>query len=178
MKKHRKIAYSSILTALAVVLLYIAGLLPAGRIAGSAIAALAIAACVIECGLAAGCAVYAVSSLTAALLVPDKLVVFLYIAGFGLYAVLKSLIERMHNLKLEFLFKFAVFNVILVSGYYGAVFLNRFLRLIPEFEASGILYIIALGAANLLFLVYDIGLSRLIGFYTARIQNKRKSGSL
>ena len=169
-KSTRRLTVSAMMTALSVVFLYLACVFPTGQLGFTAVASLFGIAAVVECGVVSGIFVYAGTSVLGLLLLPAKSMVYLYIIFFGLYPVLKSLIERIGKLALEWVLKLALFNASLSVLW----FLLRELAL-PEsaFSYSPIL-VYALG--NPVFILYDIGLTRLIAVYIARISKRIKRG--
>lgn len=161
-----KVAYPAILGALALVLVYLGSIAPTGSWGIVAAAGLLPGLAVISVGLKAGLLCWAGVSLLAFLLVPDKFCVLLFGALFGLYPVVKSLVEGLRRKPLEYLLKLAFFNAAFTLVYLtmaGAVAAS-----LPEAlgGSAWVLY----GAANVVFLLYDYGFSRLIGLYIARVQ--------
>lgn len=160
------VAYPAILGALSLLLVYIGSIAPTGSWGIVAAAGLLPAAAVISVGLKAGLLCWAGVSLLAFLLVPDKFCVLLFGALFGLYPIVKSLVERLRRKPVEYLLKLAFFNAaftLICLTMTGAVAAS-----LPQAlgGSAWVLY----GAANVVFIVYDYGFSKLIGLYIARIQ--------
>lgn len=173
MKKRGKAIYITlpgILAALSLLFLYLSSLLPTGRWAVAAVAGLFPAAAVLTTGLWGGTACYAAAGLLGLLLVPDRLIALLYLLFFGAYPVVKSLLERIRPLWLGVLGKFAFFNGILTVFWLG--FSSLFLPALPELFKARIwlLYL----AGNLVFGVYDLGLTKLISYYGERLSKAIK----
>lgn len=158
---------SAMLTALTVVTLYIACIFPAQRMSLPAIASLFVAAAVAEGRIYAGLGVYGAGTLLGLLLLPDKMPVLLFAFFFGLYPVVKSLAEQLRRRWVELLPKLAFFNLafLLLWLLFSAVFVGGLFTL-P-------LYLL-LPLLNVVFLLYDFGLSRLIAFYMSRISGHIK----
>ena len=98
------------------------------------------------------------------LLVPDKANALLYLLFFGLWPMLKSLLERIPARPLEWLCKLAVFNAVLSLFWFGLH--SLFLPFLPEtLQAPWMVY----AAGNAAFVIYDVGFSKLISFYVARV---------
>lgn len=160
-----KVAYPAILGALALVLVYIASIAPTGNWGIVAVAGLLPAAAVISVGLKAGFLCWAGVSILAFLLIPEKFCVLLFGALFGLYPMVKSLIERLRRLPLEYLLKLIFFNAALTVLY--QVMRAAVLQSLPEaLSTVWLLYLVG----NVVFLIYDFGFSKLIAVYIARIQ--------
>lgn len=158
-------ALGGVLAALSLLLLYLATLMPTGRIGMVAVAGLVPAAGVVSGGLAVGFLCYGAAGLLALLLLPDKGCALLYAIFFGLYPMVKSAIERVRKLPLELLLKLAFFNVVLAILLFG--FSSILFPFLPEFLHSP-LPIFLVG--NVVFLLYDFGFSKLITYYATRIR--------
>lgn len=160
-----KVAYPAVLGALALALIYIGSIAPTGNWGIVAVAGLLPAAAVISVGLKAGFLCWAGVSILAFLLIPEKFCVLLFGVLFGLYPMIKALIERLRKLPLEYLLKLAFFNAALTVLY--LVMRTAVLQSLPEaLSAAWLLYL----AGNIVFLIYDFGFSKLIAVYIARIQ--------
>lgn len=161
-----KVAYPAVLGALAVVLVYLACIAPTGQWGIVAAAGLLPAAAVVSVGLKAGFLCWAGASILALLLAPDKFCALLFAALFGLYPMVKSLAEGLRRKPAEYLLKLAFFNAA-----FTALYLTMSAAVLGSLPGAlaGSLWVLYL-AANLVFLAYDYGFSRLIAVYTARIQ--------
>ncbi|MEA4965702.1 MAG: hypothetical protein VB055_07765 [Oscillospiraceae bacterium] len=164
MKRSRIIALGGVLAALSVAILYFGGLLSGFVIAAAAVAGLIPAAAVLRGGLRTGCAVYVVTAALALLLLPEKSAALWYAVFFGYYGLLKSLIEQIGRLLAEWPLKLltytAAFFVLLL------LFRSAFTAL-TDLVPLGTLPVFFIGMA--VFVLYDIGFSRLIGLYLRRI---------
>lgn len=161
-----KVAYPAILSALALVLVYIGSVAPSGSWGIVAAAGLLPAAAVISVGLKAGFLCWAATAILAFLLVPDKFCVLLFGALFGLYPMVKSLIEQLRKKPLEYVLKLVFFNAAFTAVY--LVMSAAVAASLPQVLGSSVwvLYL----AANVVFLLYDYGFSKLIALYIARVQ--------
>lgn len=161
-----KVAYPAVLSALALILVYIASIAPTGNWGIVAAAGLLPAAAVISVGLKAGLLCWAGVSILAFLLVPDKFCVLLFGALFGLYPMVKSLIEQMHKKSVEYLLKLVFFNIAFTLVYLTMA--AAVTASLPEMLGASALMLYL--AANVVFLLYDYGFSRLIALYIVRVQ--------
>ena len=161
-----KVAYPAVLGALALILIYIASIAPTGNWGIVAAAGLLPAAAVISVGLKAGLLCWAGVSILAFLLVPDKFCVLLFGALFGLYPMVKSLVEQLRKKPVEYLLKLVFFNIAFTLVYLTMA--AAVTASLPEMLGASalILYL----AANVVFLLYDYGFSRLIALYIVRVQ--------
>ena len=161
-----KVAYPAILSALALILVYLGSVVPAGNWGIVAAAGLLPAAAVISVSLKAGFLCWAAAAILAFLLVPDKLCTLLFGVLFGLYPMVKSLVERLQNKPLEYALKLAFFNAAFTVIYMTMA--AAVAASLPQALGSSIW--VLYGAANVVFLLYDYGFSKLIALYIARIQ--------
>ena len=157
-------ALVGLLTGLSLIFLYLAFLTPAGKMGVVALAGLFPAGAVVSAGLAAGFFCYAVPGILGLLLVPSKSVTLLYLLFFGLWPMLKSLLERIPSRALEWVGKLAVCNGVLAILWFGLKAL--FLPFLPAALSQSWM---VFAAGNVGFVIYDIGFSKLIGFYAARV---------
>lgn len=161
------------LSAVSVILLYLSSVMPTMRIGLVAIAGILPAFLVLRFGVSAGFISYAAASLLALLLLPNKLTALLYIILFGHYPMVKSLIERIRRLWLEWVLKLALFNVLLaILMALNSLFLDRsIIEGIFSFNMPvPVLYIALFAAGNIVFVIYDIGFTGLIAVFIARFK--------
>lgn len=160
----RNVAYPAILGALSLVLVYLGAVAPSGSWGIVAVAGLLPCAAVISVHLTAGFLCWGCVSILSFLFIPDKLCALMYTALFGLYPMVKALIERLRRRPVEYLLKLVFFNAAFTVIYVGMK--AAVLASLPT--ALGAVWVLY-GAANVLFLLYDFGFSKLISFYIARI---------
>ena len=144
-------------------MLYVTSFWPTGQYGFVAIASLFVAAAVIDIGMVNGIYVFVVSSVLGMLIVPDKASPLLFILFFGYYPIVKSLIEKIGNVFLQWILKLLVFNAALTVMW----FLFREMLLGFSEGIPGILIVYILG--NVIFVVYDYGYSKVIRFYAERV---------
>ncbi len=169
MKNTKKLSFAAIIAALAVVILYIAAVLPSAKLALSAVAGIFIAAVLIECGWISALCSFAAASVIALLLLPQRFPAVMFLLFFGYYPLVKSLAEKRKSRVAEWLIKLAVFNIAaaaLGTGLISGFFTGLELPSVP-------LWLIWL-AANAVFVVFDFGFSALIAFYLRAIHSKIK----
>lgn len=169
--KAGKVVYPAVFGGLALVLLYVGTIVPTGNWGAVAVAGLFPCAAVISAGLAAGFLCWAGVTILAFLLIPDKFIALLFGLLFGLYPVVKGLIERLRRLPLEYVLKLAFFNLSFSLIY--LTMKNAVLQSLPS--GLGTLWLLYL-VGNVAFLLYDYGLSKLISFYMARIHRNSRLG--
>ncbi len=159
-----KVALPALLGAVSLLLVYIGSIAPSGSWGIIAVAGLLPAAAVISSGLQAGFLCWAGVSILSFLLVPDKFCVLMFGVLFGLYPMVKSLIERLRRRLPEYLLKLIFFNIAFTVLY--LVMKAALLASLPQ--ALSVVWVLYL-VGNVVFLLYDYGFSKLIAFYVARI---------
>lgn len=163
-------ALVGVLAAGGLAVLWLACLSPSGRLGLNAAAGLFPLAAVLAAGRSAGYLCWAVVSVLGMILLPDKGVALLYLLFFGVYPVLKSKFEGQKRPAAGWLLKIAFFNVILAVVWFA--FRALFLPSLPRWLNSGLpVWVVG----NVVFIVYDIGLSRLIFGLFSRV-SRRKPG--
>lgn len=92
----------------------------------------------------------------------------LYILFFGYYPIVKSAFERVRSRILEYVLKFAVFNATVIFAYtVVAVLFSISLEDMGDFGRYTA--VILLIAANVVFPIYDLAVSRMAQFYLVRL---------
>ena len=160
-------ALVGVLSAASLAFLWIACLSPTGRLGLDAVAGLFPVAAVLAAGRSAGYLCWAAVIILGLILLPDKGIALLYLAFFGLYPVLKSKFEGERIQVKAWVLKIAYFNLILALFWF---FMRTvFLLSLPSWLNSGILI---WGLGNVVFIIYDIGLTRLIFGLLSRLNLK------
>ena len=157
-------ALVGVLTGLSLAVLYLAFLAPSGKLALVAAAGLFPAGAVVSASLTAGWLCYAATGLLALVLLPSKSVALLYLIFFGLWPMVKSMLERLPSRVMEWVGKLLVCNLALSVVWFGLK--SLFLPFLPS--ALSHTWMI-FGVGNLGFVIYDLGFSGLIAFYTLRV---------
>ena len=165
-ERTRRIAICAMLSALGVVVLYVGSLVEVLDISMAALASLFVIFAVIEYGKAAW-AIYAVTGILSAVLLPHKLPAAMYIFFLGFYPIIKEKIEKLHKKVAQWGVKIVVFNLCLII----LIFLtNAVLAL--EFRKIFVFEAVFMLLANFTFVIYDIALTRLISLYLFRLRRK------
>ena len=166
-KQSARIAFGGIMTALALTFLLFT-ISPLATVALAALAGVCGLPVVVELGKKAGLVHYVATALIALLLIPAPEGKVMYTAFFGYYTILKAWIEP-KNLPatLEWGVKLGVFLVGLGVGGGTLYFLLE-----PAFPDWFALWMIPAGVVALcvVFVVYDIGLTRLVGVYFTKLR--------
>lgn len=163
MKNVNRLTKAALLSALSAICLIAGGWLPRGALALAAAAGLFVAVSLIECGLPWAVGTYAASLLLGFLLCADKLLPLWFGFLFGPYPIFKHFIERAPGAVLRWLGKLLVFFA--CAGVFYALFSAAFVSALPSLPW----YVLA-PALGIVFILYDIGFSRLIGLYMRRVR--------
>ncbi len=161
----RAVPYAAVSGALSLSLLFLGWAAPGGVWGIVALAGLGPAACVMSAGLGTGFLCWAGVSLLAFLLLPGKFTALLFAALFGLYPMVKALGERLRVRGVEYAVKLAFFNASLTVAYFA---MRAALTASLPGALGAVWALYAVG--NVVFLIYDYGLSRLFALYMKRIQ--------
>ncbi len=95
----------------------------------------------------------------------------MFICFFGFYPIVKCLIERINRPVVELIIKLLVFNVCVITVY--KLLAQIFLLSFDDFtDLKRYGEIILLVAANIVFVIYDIAVSRMSTFYISTIHTK------
>lgn len=166
-KKSRKIALAAVLTAFSVVFMFLASALPTGQLGFLGVASLFGVAAVVELGIAGGALVAVAVAVIGGLIVPSRTLTFLFVIFFGPYPVVKALSEKL-KWPLSFIPKLLHFNLSLLL----CVFFMR----ITLFGISwtGILIPLLFLLGNVVFILFDMAVTRAIVFYMSVIHPKIK----
>ncbi len=169
MKNTYKITVSAIFSALAVVIM-LTSYFPYLTYAIPAIAGLCIMVVLIETDKKWALFSYITSSVLIFLLgeTESKL---LYIFFFGIYPIIKAIVEKINKPIIEWILKILFLNLAIILAYtilsklYGIYFDDM-----GEFRKYGNIILIAL--ANIVFVVYDIAISRICDTYIYKLHPK------
>ena len=168
--KAGRTALGGVLAAGSLAVLWLACITPTGRLGVTAAAGLFPISAVLLAGRGAGLLCWAAASVLGLLILPDKGVALMYLCFMGLYPVVKSRLEQCASRPLEWVGKLACFNAALSLFWFALRAL--FLPDPPVWlgERTRLLYL----AGNLIFVLYDVGLSRLIALVMARMPGRRR----
>ena len=168
-KQTGQVALVGVFSALALVLLLFT-YIPTATIAMAAVAAMCGIPVVVELGRKAGLLHYAAVAVLSTFIALTAEGTGLYIAFFGWYTVFKSFIEgKRLSRGLEWGIKIGVFAASIAA--YGAVWIFLLHMPLPE-EIAPWMIPLATVVLCAVFVLYDVGLTRMIGTYFVRIRPK------
>lgn len=171
MKKNFKVAFGGILTAFSVILILL-GNIPLGEYIGPTFAGILLSWAVVEMGDLSSVWIYAAASLLSFILSGNKEPALLYALFFGYFPILRDVLQKKINIRvLRWLIKFAVFNLSMLAAYLVLIYL--FKMPLDELEGLGkyTVYVL-LGAGNILMIVVDFCIDRLIVLYKLKWQKR------
>ena len=167
MKSTKRLAVCAMLSALGVVMLYMGALIEVIDISMAVLASLLCVFAVIEYGGSAPWLVYAVTGVLSLLLSPRTPSV-MFVLFFGYYPILKEKLEAKSK-KVCWIFKELIFNAAL------AVMLTALRTMfLGTVEIPIELMIIGIVLLEIIFVVYDFALTRLISLYIFKIRKRLK----
>ncbi len=169
-KKTFRITYPAVLSALTVICLVLAGVLPSGQLGLAAVASLFSVAAVADLGAVSGLCVYAVSAALGFLLAGDKTAPFLYLMFFGWYPAVKLWCDRISSRVLCWGAKFLILNLAVTAV------LILFDGVMVDLSALRGSKALAYIAVNLCLVPYDMGISRLAVWYREKLSPKIRRG--
>lgn len=166
----KRLTVCAMLAALGVILLYLGSMIEVLDISMAVIASLLSVIAVIEYGGGAPWMIYGVTAILSLLLLPNKTPAAFYALFFGFYPILKEKFEKMPR-TLSWVLKEITFNISLVL--IGAAVLWLMLgtnnSLVNPFTVG-----IAVVLAEVVFVAYDIAMTRLISFYIINLRKRFK----
>lgn len=160
-----KTALGGIVAALSVTMMFLTAVIPTLTYALPAAAGVLLIIVVIEIDKKWAFGVYAAVSLLSLLILPDKEAAVMYVFFFGHYPIVKAILEgKLQNRAALWILKFLIFNVSVVAAYLIIIYVFQLpMDEMEEFGKWGVWVLLGLG--NVVFLVYDVALSRLVTLY-------------
>ena len=174
--KIKTLALCSMLAALGVVVLLLGSFIEVLDLSAAMFASLIVVIAVIEAGKYWPWLTYAVTALTALLLLPYKVPAIMYLLA-GYYPIIKEKLEKLPKI-VAWVIKLIIFNVSLSLVLLA---LKLFLpgvsiELIPGLRDL-YTYLIYYVAGNIIFVLYDVLLTRLVSFYIFKLRDRLRIGN-
>lgn len=155
----RKIAYGGILLALNIIILLLVNIIPINTLFLLGLASLPIAIIIMEYGPKSGVIFYIGSVLLSFIIMANKAQWILYIFTFGIYGLIKYIIEKDRSFVQEYILKFLSANLLIMVVY---LILKGFVY-IP-------INILTVLISEIAFIVYDFVYSQFIDFYKDKLR--------
>lgn len=171
MKNTKKITLCGMVASLSIVIM-LTSYFPYLTYAIPALAGIFMMVPLIECGVSWSFGTYIASS-AIIFITGETEAKLLYVLFLGYYPILKSLIERIKKQAVEWVLKLICFNAAAVAFYY----VSSMLFAVPfddlgDFGKYGAFIFLAI--CNVVFVIYDIGISRVASYYIISLHDKVK----
>lgn len=163
-------AFGGIITALSILILFLANVFPTLSYTLPALAGALLLILVKEADEKWSFMVYLSVSTLSLILISNKEAAILYIFFFGYYVILKDIIEKRFSSFIKWIFKFAVFNISIFLAFIILIYIFA----IPDGDLQEYGKYVMLALGNVTFIVYDYTLSTLAVVYDKRWKNKLK----
>lgn len=179
-KSTKKLTVSALLSAMGVALLFVGSIIETLDLSMAAIASFFCVFAVIELGTRFSWLIFAVTGILSVVLMPYSMGGWFYLLFFGYYPILKEKFERLPRV-ISWIIKIIVLNVSVVVSlviasflFYGGDLYNTFMM---TFGSDGFGLYAAIGIyvlVNVVFVIYDLALTRLISIYLFKLRQKFK----
>lgn len=156
----RKIAYGGVLLSLNAILLILVNLIPINTLFLLALASLPISIIIMEWGPLSGLTFYISSVILGFIVMTSKTQWLIYIFTFGVYGLIKYIIEKDRPIFLEYMLKLFFANISILILY---LILREFVY-VP-------INIISIAIFEIVFIIYDYMYSRFIDYYNSKLKN-------
>ena len=155
----KKIAYTGILLALNIILLLLSNIIPTNTVFFMGLASFLISIVIMEYGFKLGILFYIASSVLSFLVLPNKAQWLIYVFTFGIYGLIKYLVEKDRPFYIDILLKLVYANLSILSLYFmlkGIIYIpiNIFTILVFQFA----------------FLIYDYVYTLFIDYYETKLR--------
>ncbi len=171
MKNTKKTTLCGMVAALSIVIM-LTSYFPYLTYAIPALAGLFMMVPLIECGAFWALGTYIASS-AIIFITGETEAKLLYVMFLGYYPILKSLIEKINKQLIEWIIKLLCFNVAAIAFYYvSTILFSVSFDDFGEWGKYGALLFLAL--CNVVFVLYDIGISRVASYYMFTLHDKIK----
>ncbi len=167
----RRLTVSSLIAALSVVLLYLGAVSNFFSLTAVAVVSLLEMFAVEEIGSPYKYAVYIVTGVLSALLLPDKFTALSYIALGGIYPMLRVWFEKLKK-PFPLIAKFVFFNLVLTGLIAASLFV-----LAVEDEKMGF-NVLTYGLGNLAFAAYEYTLTLILDLYRHSLRDRLRIGKI
>ena len=154
--------------ALGTVILYLGSFIEVLDISVAVLASLLSAVIVIEYGGKAAWPIYGVTAILSVLLLPTKFPALMYALFFGYYPIIKENIERMRSKVVKWAIKCAIF----VASTVLFVLILKLFTAELETPYGDIFMVAFVLLTALMFILYDIALTRVISYYIFRLRHR------
>jgi len=162
--KSKDIAYLGVLLGLNQLFIILSSVIETNTLILFSAAALIVGVVIVEFGGKSGILFYVASCFLGFVLTFNKIEIITYIMFFGIYSIMKYLVEKkIENRAIEIVIKFIYFNISLLAMYF---IVNRFITI-------KLFWWMVIGV-QIIFFVYDYAFTMFINYYMNKIRPKIK----
>ncbi len=164
-----KVALGGVTAAVSLLLMILSGVIISLEYAIPMMTGALLMMLVVEFGKGFAFLIYIAVGIISLLILGNKEPAVMYLMFFGYYPIIKSILEKKFNGLLCWIFKYLIFNAAMISSYF--VVTKIFMISFDDFKEFGrFALLVFLLAGNVLFLMYDILLTRLVSIYIYKWQ--------
>lgn len=168
-----RVALGGIVSALCLVTMFLAGVIPALYLLLPGIAGILLMIISVEVNTGWAFLTYLAVGLLAMFVTFDKEAALIFIMLFGHYPILRFYIQKIPLGLIRLIVKLLVFNICIIAYFYVTVYIFGLQDILEEFDEIGKYgAYIMLGVSNIVFLIYDFDLEFLHKVYLKRILPK------
>lgn len=164
-----RIAFGGISSALCIIIMLLAAIIPFATYACPMIAGFILYIVSIECGRKTGIAAYLSAAVLLVILSPEKESAILFASFFGYYPIFSIYIDRLKSKLLQWVIRFALFNVSMIVSY---IILMKVLVAVDSEEFTKWSLMIFLLFGNLLLVLYDKAVRIWSAYYQKKLRKK------
>ena len=169
LNKSSKTALGGIVAAVSTVLMFLTSVIPTLTYAIPAAAGLLLLIMVIEIDKKWATVVYIAVSILSILLVADKEAAVMYTAFFGYYPIIKQPLEKTLKPIICWIVKLVIFNFAVISSYLLLIYVFN-LSMDDFGDFTKVTLTLVYLAFNVVFVIYDMALSKMTDAYLSRWQ--------
>lgn len=168
-----KVSLGGIISALSLVFMFLTGFMPLLVYLIPALSGAMLLIVYVEINAKWALFTYVAVALLCLFVTPDKEAGLLYILFLGYYPIIKMFVEKVGNTILQWIFKLLIYNIMIIVYYQVIVRVVVNVDLVEEINEFGKYgALIFLGITNVVFIVYDIAVSRLKHLYVKWFRKK------
>ncbi len=170
-----RVALGGIVSALCLVTMFLAGVLPAFYLLLPMIAGVLMMIIAVEVSRSWAFLTYIAVSLLSLLVTFDKEAALVFIMIFGHYPIVRLYLQKIPLKGLRAFIKLIIFNICVLSYFYVTVYIFGLDEMLEEFDDYGKYGAYAmLALCNVVFLMYDVNLDACYNIYRRRFAAKLK----
>ena len=170
-----RVALGGIVSALCLVTMFLAGVLPAFYLLLPMIAGVLMMIIAVEVSRSWAFLTYIAVSLLSLLVTFDKEAALVFIMIFGHYPIVRLYLQKIPLKGLRAFIKLIIFNICVLSYFYVTVYIVGLDEMLEEFDDYGKYGAYAmLALCNVVFLMYDVNLDACYNIYRRRFAAKLK----